>query len=187
MAATAAVPSNISSIDDLAIKSENITYRVYVTLDDKGKIADTEFGTAGKDNAFWNKMDKLVEAGTHQLALEQTVKAYKVGTIEGLISLIEDNEEVIAIINRGLTAKYNQKIGAALKELTDDGANLKFEPIDGAYDSLSLLQEPTVRKNLSPTDKALKLMRQSFKVLFPDLTEEQLEVRLSEMLAASQK
>jgi hypothetical protein len=184
--ATAVATTAPSTIDDLAIKTENLTYRVYVKLDDQGKIVekDIEMGTSGKDEAFWKKMDAKVAAGEYQLAIEQTVKTYTAGTLEGARQLIEDEEEAVVIWNRGAKAKTGQKISALFKEVTDDGTNLKFEPVEGAYDSIDLLKEATTRRNLSPTDKAIKGMTAAFKLL--GIPDDQIAIKLQELLGAIQ-
>jgi hypothetical protein len=178
--------NNAATTDAMALKAENQTYRVYVKLGADGKIIDkeTKYGTAGKDNAYWNQLDKDAEA---KLALEQTLRIPKVGTLDGFAALLDnDTEEMVNIINRGLMAKINQKISQNLTDLTDDGTNLKFEPVDGAYDIIDWIREPTQRKNLSPLEKNMKQLKTSLKGLFPTLSDTELEAKIQTMFAGLQ-
>lgn len=180
--ATPQAPStDISS--DMAVKSENITYRVWVKLNDQGKIADVKYGTAGKDNAFWKEMESKTE---YTLAFEQTVKAYKGGTIDGARAIIDNDEEFLIVVNRGIAAKFNQKIAQAFRELTDDETNLKFEVTEGVFDSLDLLREDTKRLSLSPVEKAEKLMLSVLRGMNPNATDDQLRAQIQQMFAAAQ-
>lgn len=138
---------------DLAVKTENVEFAVYVEHDpikDKNTVKHTSFAS---------EIEKLQkdEDPNKKIAFIQSVRTYKVGTVAGLAELVPDVEEQVAIINRGLAAKFNQKIKTELTE-TDEAGGLAFTAVAGFYDSKDLLQEPTQRKNLSETDKALKVL-----------------------------
>ena len=169
--------ANETPANDLAIKTENETYRVYVKVDADGKILDkeTRVVTAGKDNATWNELDKP-ENGYHQ-AFEQTVRIYKIGSLEGLQQVITDPEEQVAIINRGLTQKFNQKLNAKFREVSDNGLELAFEPTAEATDTIEWLNEETQRRRLDPIGKAIKALQ----VAFPNMTADQLRAMISSM------
>lgn len=180
--ATPQAPSSDLS-SDMAVKTENITYRVWVKLADTGKIADVKYGTAGKDNAFWKEMEAKTE---YTLAFEQTVRSYKGGTIDGAKQIFDNDEEFLLVINRGIAAKFNQKVAQAFRELTDDETNLKFEPTEGVFDTLDLLREDTKRLSLSPVEKAEKLMLSVLKGMNPNATDDQLRAQIQQMFAAAQ-
>jgi hypothetical protein len=183
MATLATDPSASTATSGIDIKPYNETVRVYVQLLPTGKInPETIRGpvTSGKDNATWNKLDS---DASYQLALEQTVKEYEVGTIAGLTQLIEDPEEAVNIINSGLTQKSNAKLKAEFTALNAEGTNLAFEPVTGAYDTIDMLNEARKRRNLSPIDKAKNSMRTAFKALFPGLEGAELEAKVDAMLA----
>ena len=177
--------NNAVTSNDVDIKTSNETYRVYVKLDDKGKIIDkeTKMSSAGKDNSAWDKLSK--EPG-YTLALEQTLKSYRAGTWAGAALIITDEDERVNIFNRGLLQKFGQKATGLLTELNDDETNLKFDPIAGAYDMIDLLNEETKRRNLSPTDKAAAAVRVAVTALFPSLTGDALEERIMAMLSQMQ-
>jgi hypothetical protein len=153
-----------------SIKTSNETYRTYVQLDAEGKkIVKTSFGTAGKDNAFWNKLD-APDSG-FQIGLEQTVKRYKAGSVEGCSEIIPDPDEFVNIFNRGLDQKFNQKINGVLTETTDDATQLAFNPQADAFDTIDLLREPTQRRNLSDNEKAEINMKAGLRTLYPGKTD----------------
>lgn len=135
------------SNETVGIKTENVEYRVYATLKEDGTIAKREL-VSTSDFTKWEK-----EHPKAQLELTQSVRKYKAGSIEAFVQLIGDDEEALNIVNRGLSAKFSQKINTTLLE-TNEQNQLVFEPIDGVYDSLELLQQETVRKSLSPVEKA---------------------------------
>jgi len=167
--------SSASSSSSVDIKTFNETYRVYVKLGPDGKIVEKTMSSSGKDGSAWEKLSKEPD---NNLALEQTLKTYRAGTWAGAALLIEDEEERVNIFNRGIIQKFGQKALALLTELTEDGTNLKFDPISGAYDMLDLLNEETKRRNLSPDDKARKSLRDSVKILYPGLEGEELEAKV---------
>lgn len=139
--------TNGNSNETVGIKTENVEYRVYATLKEDGSIAKREL-VSNSDFPKWEK-----EHPQAQLELTQSVRKYKAGTIEAFVQLIGDDEEALNIANRGLSAKFSQKINTTLLE-TDEQNHLVFEPVEGVYDSLELLQQETVRKSLSPVEKA---------------------------------
>lgn len=183
--ATAVNSPTVDTTNTVDIKTFNETYRVYVKLDPDGKkIIETKMGTAGKDNAFWDKMDKDTE---YKLAVEQTAKLYKAGSMAGAKLIVEDDTECVNIWNRGATQKTGQKLTALFTELNDDETNLKFDPIAGSFDTIDLLNAETQRRNLSPVDKAIKNLRDVFRGLNPGITEDDLESKVNAFFATLQQ
>ena len=143
---------------NLDIKPELITVAVY---------SDTVTGKDEKGNPTTEPIlrhttsDKVIEkmeaANPEAFLFKQTIKAYKVGTISGFQELIPDADEQLNIINRGLAQKFNQKL-TAVDELDKDG-NPVFQPVEGTFDSIEWLQEPTQRRNLSDTEKAMRALK----------------------------
>lgn len=178
--ATEAVTSNT-----MAITTNNETYRVYVKPDKEGKIdpKETKFVTAGKDGKTWKELD---EDSSYTLMLEQTVREYKANSIDGIKSLIPDEEEIVAIFNAGLNAKSDRKIKAELTAITEDGKSLEFDPVE-LFDSLDLIQEPTQRKNLTPVEKATRQIRAAVKQMFPTLDEAGVENQVRALLHGMQQ
>lgn len=174
--ATATQPV-IDASNSVDIKTYNDTYRVYVKLGTDGKIdpQSIKMTTSGKDNSAWTKLDQDPE---YKLALEQTAKEYAAGTVAGAALLIEDQEELVNVINRGIAQKLGQKLKATFTEISEDGLSLVFDPVAGAFDTLELLNEATKRRNLSPEDKALRSVRDAVKNMFPGLEGDALEQRV---------
>jgi hypothetical protein len=145
-------PSNTSAT--LPVKTELVTFAIVVTLDAEGAIAKVRHTSSEKDIAA---LEAEGYAGGEVIAVKQDVQAYKIGTLEGFEQLIPDAEERLNIINKGLGSKFNQKIKTVLTEI-DETKNLVFQPVTPFYDSLALLQEAALRTNMSPTDKAIKML-----------------------------
>ena len=186
--ATATVTNDVTNTNgSLPITPSNETYRAYVRLDEKGKVDDVRVVTAGKDGATWKELDTPTkpENQNYVLAIEQTFRTYKVGSIDAVRQLIDSDEELVNIINAALAAKNNRKINAYLKELNDDETNLKVDPVE-IVDTIDFLQEETRRKNLSPVEKASKMVRQSLKLMFPSLSEDELSAKVAAMVSAMQ-
>jgi hypothetical protein len=152
MSTAAIISPNTSAA--LPVKNELINFAVVVELDAESKISKVRHTSSEKDITAL-KADGY--AGSEVIAFEQAVQAYKVGTLEGFEQLIPDAEERLNIINKGLGSKFNQKIKTVLTEL-DESKNLVFQPVEPSYDALAILQEAALRTNLSPTDKAIKML-----------------------------
>jgi hypothetical protein len=155
MSTVAVTPST-----DIAIKPENIEYKVYVKLDGEGKVIEKETVYSSSAKQI-EKLDAEVAKpdASIVLAKAQTVKTYKVGSIEGLRELIGDEEEAVNIINRGLAQKFNQKISEYLTDFDSTKQAFVNDQTDEVFDSKELLQEPTQRRNLSPTEKLAKAVK----------------------------
>lgn len=154
MSTSAVLNSPASTSAVLPTKSELVNFAVVVVLDTEGKIASARHTSSEKEI---NKLKDPEYKGNEVIAFEQPVTAYKIGTLEGFEQLIPDAEERLNIINKGIGSKFNQKIKTVLTEV-DEAKNLVFQPVEPSYDSLSLLQEAALRTNLSPTDKAIKML-----------------------------
>jgi hypothetical protein len=151
---TSAVITSPNTSAALPIKNELVNFAVVVTLDDESKIKSVRHTSSEKDIAV---LKSATYAGVEVIAFEQAVNSPKVGTLEGFELLVPDAEERLNIINKGLGSKFNQKIKTTLTEL-DEAKNLVFQPVEPSYDATSLIQEAALRTNLSPTDKAIKML-----------------------------
>jgi hypothetical protein len=182
--ATAVTSPTVDTTNTVDIKTSNETYRVYVKLDaDSKKITEVKMGSAGKDNAFWAKMDADPE--WHK-GFEQTAKIYKAGSLAGISLLVPDATEAVNVFNRGASQKSSQKLTAEFTKLTDDETGLAFDPIEGAFDTIELLNEPTSRRNLTPQDKALNALRLAVQAMNPGLEGEELEDKVNQFFASLQ-
>lgn len=165
---------------DSQIQSENITYQVWVKLTDEGNVIEKETtyrATVADPNKEQEANEKLSKAG-YQLARVQTVKGYTVKSTGALEELIGDPDEAGNIGNRGLQAKFNQKIKEWLTAMQDG----KFVNADvDVLDSRELLQEPTQRRNLSIQDKLARDFKKS------GLSEEVIAAMMATLQAAMTK
>lgn len=161
MSTSAVIPA-LGTSAALPIKNENVTFAVVVKLGEDNKIKAVRHTSSEKDI---NKLEGIGEDGkTHvpyvgdeTIAFKQTVLKPSVGTLDGFAELITDADERLNIVNKGIASKFNQKIRTALIE-QDEAGNLVFQPTDGVFDATSLVQEAALRTNMSPADKAMKLL-----------------------------
>jgi hypothetical protein len=151
---TSAVINPSTTSATLPVKNEIVNFAVVYTLDAEGKIKKVRHTSSEKDITA---LQAEGYTGDESIAFLQAVTSYKVGTLEGFEQLIPDAEERLNIINKGIGSKFNQKIKTVLTE-QDEAGNLAFQPVEPSYDALALLQEAALRTNLSPTDKAIKML-----------------------------
>jgi hypothetical protein len=168
MATLATTPASAPSVEE--VKQSNETYRVYAKLLPDGVRIDPnsiKVGTAGKDNAFWTKMDADTE---YKCFIEQTVTFFKAGTDEGIKQLVASEEERVNIWNRGAAQKQNQKLNARLTEINEDG-QLAFEPTLEAFSLLDELNAESQRRNRTPGEKAMDAVKEGLRLYFPGRSE----------------
>src|ERR1700692_3506138 len=153
MATTATIPAP-GSLAAMPIKNETVNFAVIVKMDENGKIIKARHSSNEKAIA-------KVETGANKegeiIAFKQAVLSPSVGTFEGFEQLVPDADERLNIINRGIGTKFNQKIRTTLLE-QDEAGNLAFQPVEPIYDATSLVAAAAERTNLSPTDKAMKVL-----------------------------
>jgi len=160
MSTTAVIPSP-NSVAALPVKNENVNFAVVVKLDEAQKITSVRHTSSEKDITNLESPEYPItpkeKAEPETIAFKQTVIKPSAGTLEGFEQLIPDAEERLSIINKGLSAKFNQKIRTVLVE-QDEAGNLAFQPVEPTYDGTSLVQEASQRVSASPTDKAIKML-----------------------------
>lgn len=186
MASTTLTPNSSATSTNSAvpIKPYNETYRAYAKLTADGKIDEKEVKvtSSGQENKIWAKL----EADGYQLGLEQTLKLYEVGTLEGAKQLITDEEELVNLINRGIAQKLGQKLKGLLSEVNSEGTAFVFNPQPEPYDMVDLLNAETKRRNLSPLDKATKGLKEIVKMMNPSFNDEQVTDAVLKLLAQAQ-
>jgi hypothetical protein len=153
MATIANIPAQ-GSLAAMPIKYETINFAVIVETDENGRITKAKHSSSEKEIAALQAADY---SGKEVLAFQQAVRKPTVGTLAGFEELVPDADERLAIINKGIGAKFNQKIRTTLIELDSEG-NLAFQPTDAVYDATQLVQEETQRKVMSQEDKAMKVL-----------------------------
>src|ERR1700743_1514626 len=125
--------STTATTVDVAVKPELITFGLIGIKTVKGKdndgndIAETELKAASREKEIASAKEK----GT--LLFEQTFSYDKAGTVEGILQIIKDPEEAVAIFNAGLKTRLNTKVVALLTEL-DEQQEPAFQPTENSYD-----------------------------------------------------
>lgn len=133
---------------------ENITYRGYVKLNDKGEI-DTLVAKAEVANQTnWRKL----EAAGYQLWNENEFKKYIVQSDDGFKLLVPDEAQRLYIIQAGLNYIQNSKANAYMverKEGDDNSPKYNSEPID----LKEAINDPPSKRALSDSQKMERLMK----------------------------
>jgi hypothetical protein len=173
--------SPITTDTKMALRPETLTYGVI------GERVITGKDNAGNDlfktdlNATINEkaIAKAKENGT--LLFEQTVSFDLAGTIEGFTQVIKDTDECVDVFNAGVkSARITPRVRTLLTAVDEQG-NPSFQPVEGSYDIRELINEEATKKNLTPTEKALRALRP----LFPHKSDAEL-MGLIGMFAASE-
>jgi hypothetical protein len=138
----------------VGIKKEIVTFAVIVKLGADGKIKEVRHTSSEKNISVLEAPDYK---GEETIAFKQPVVSSKLGSLDAFEELIPDADVRLDIINKGISAKFNQKIRTVLIEQADNG-DLVFQPVEPSYDATPLLQEEAKRTTLSDTDKALKVL-----------------------------
>lgn len=150
--------STIATVTDMAVKPETITFaligsRVKTGTDAEGNdVFKTEYKAASAEKTIAEAKEKGA------VAFEQTFSFDKAGTVAGILSVIKDEEEAVAIFNAGLKVKLNNKVKQLLEGVDEATGDPTFEPQEGSYDLRDALNEAAQRRNLSPVDKAIKTL-----------------------------
>jgi hypothetical protein len=153
MSTHAVIPAQ-GSLAAMPVKYETINFAVVVKTDEQGKI------TAVRHTSSEKEITELTSSeykGAEVVAFQQPVRKPSLGSIAGFAELVPDEDERLSIVNKGIGAKFNQKIRTTLIELDNEG-NLAFQPTDAVYDATQLIQEETQRKVMSQEDKAMKVL-----------------------------
>lgn len=146
-----------STLDVMAVKTENIEYTVMVKLNDKQEVDTSDIIYRSNPE----QVKKLTEEKGYTVAKIQTVTNYKVGSVQGLLDLIGDPDEVVNIINRGLQQKYAQKVAEYLTEFDSTQQKFVNEASEEVFDSKELLQEATQRRSLTQGEKIVRDLKKA--------------------------
>lgn len=142
---------------DMEIKPETITYALTAEQVNDGVDAQGQPKFKTELKAISREKDIAAAKEKGIVIVEQTFSYDRAGSVSGISKVIKDDEEAVNIFNSGLKIKLNSRIKAMLEEQDDEG-NPAFQPVEGTYDMRADLNEPAQRRNLSPTDKALKVL-----------------------------
>lgn len=148
---------NSATTVDMAVKPEIITFGLQATQVSDGVDANNQpkHKTVLKAISREKDLEEAKKDGT--LLFEQSMSFDRAGALSGISSIIKDEEEAVNIFNSGLKVKLNSKVKALLEDVDEEG-NPTFQPVEGNYDLRDLLNEPAQRRNLSPTDKAIRVL-----------------------------
>lgn len=170
--------ATVATEQELPIKSDNVVYRRYVKGTQNAKDANKTDWEVKIISAPTQANDEQMTKDGYSVQGEQSVIVQRAGTVDGFAQIIPDEEERVNIFNRGLSQKLSQKLTAELTATKDDGTP-EFQFTEEAFNPAQLLNALTTRRNLSPTERAMKMLRAS------GLSEAQITAMLAAMESAS--
>jgi hypothetical protein len=154
------ITSPVSSTPEQSIKSDNVVYRRFIKGTPNAKDSNKTDWEVKIVSAPTEKTNEEMAASGFTPQGEQTVVVQRAGTVDGFAQIIPDEDERVNIFNRGLSQKLSQKLTAKLTETNDDGS-AGFPFAEEAYNPSELLNEETKRRNLTPSERAIKMLRMS--------------------------
>lgn len=157
--ATATV-TPVSTTPDQSIKSDNVVYRRYIKGTPNAKDANKTDWEVKIVSAPTAANDEAMSKDGFTVQGEQTVIVMRAGTVDGFAQIIADEDERVNIFNRGLSQKLSQKLTAELTATKDDGSP-EFPFTEEAFNPTELLNAATTRRNLTPSERAIKMLRMS--------------------------
>lgn len=150
--------STNATVTDMAVKPETITFalignQIKTGVDTEGNpVYKTEYKAASAEKTIAEAKEKGL------VSFEQTFSFDKAGSVAGILSIIKDEEEAVAIFNAGLKVKLNNKVKQLMEATDETTGDPTFEPVEGTFDLRDTLNEAAQRRNLSPVDKAIKTL-----------------------------
>lgn len=156
--------STQATTTDLAVKPEMLTYGLIVRTIPDGTNADgspkhkVTLRAVSRESEITEAEKEAADPNSGVQFQKQSFSYDKAGTIEGILQIIKDPEEAIAIFNAGLKVRFNSKVVASLTA-TDDNGEPDFQFQEGSIDMRTALNEPSQKRNLSPLDKSIKTLQ----------------------------
>jgi hypothetical protein len=150
---TDAIPVESTTESSLHISKENIIYRTYGSLDEKGLPVGTAVRRQSADGKVWEEMEK---AGKTRL-VENTFIWYTLLDEAGFGELVPDAEQRLAIINKGINAL--QTAAANQTQVDFDKEAGQYTTNDELIDLRDAINEPISKRGQSPLQKASNVIK----------------------------
>ena len=138
-----------TSDSSVNVTKENIIYRTYGLLDEKGLPTDTAVRRQSADGKVWEELEK---AGKTRL-VENTYIWYTLTNEEGFADLVPEADQRLAIINKGINAL--QTAAANQTQVEFDKEAGQYVTNDQIVDLIEAINAPISKRGQSPLQKAL--------------------------------
>ena len=145
-----ATPESTSSAN---VTKENIIYRTYGSLDDKGQPVGTAVRRQSQDGSVWEQMEK---DGKTRL-VENTFIWYTLTNEEGFSDLVPDADQRLAIINKGINALQTARANQTQVDFDKEAG--QYVTNDQIVDLIDAINEPISKRGQSPLQKALGTLK----------------------------
>src|SRR5271169_5642348 len=126
--------STTATTTDMSVKPETITFALIGTQIKTG--VDTEGNPTYKTEYKAASAEKTIAEAKEKnlVSFEQTFSYDKAGTVAGILAVIKDEEEALAIFNAGLKVKLNNKVKQLMEATDETTGDPTFEPVEGTFD-----------------------------------------------------
>ena len=135
------------------VTKENIVYRTYGSLDDKGQPIGTAVRRQSQDGSVWEQMEK---DGKTRL-VENTFIWYTLTNEEGFADLVPDADQRLAIINKGINALQTARANQTQADFDKEAG--QYVTSDQIVDLIDVINEPISKRGQSPLQKALGTLK----------------------------
>lgn len=135
------------------VTKENIIYRTYGSLDDKGQPVGTAVRRQSQDGSVWEQMEK---DGKTRL-VENTFIWYTLTNEEGFADLVPDADQRLAIINKGINALQTARANQTQVDFDKEAG--QYVTNDQVVDLIDAINEPISKRGQSPLQKALGTLK----------------------------
>ncbi len=142
-------PAPATTDSSVNISKENIIYRTYGLLDEKGLPTQTAVRRQSADGSVWEELEK---AGKTRL-VENTYIWYTLLNEEGFADLVPDADQRLAIINKGINAL--QTAAANQTQVDFDKEAGQYTTNDQTVDLIDAINTAISKRGQNPLQKAL--------------------------------
>jgi hypothetical protein len=144
---------NVENTSSANVTKENIIYRTYGTLDEKGQPVGAAVRRQSQDGAVWEQMEK---DGKTRLC-ENTYIWYTLTNEEGFADLVPDMDQRLAIINKGINALQTARANQTQADFDKEAG--QYVTNDQIVDLIDAINEPISKRGQSPLQKALGTLK----------------------------
>ena len=147
------ISASTESTSSANVTKENIIYRTYGLLDEKGQPVGAAVRRQSQDGAVWEQMEK---DGKTRLC-ENTYIWYTLTNEEGFTDLVPDADQRLAIINKGINALQTARANQTQADFDKEAG--QYVTNDQIVDLIDAINEPISKRGQSPLQKALGTLK----------------------------
>lgn len=139
--------------NSLHVTTENIDYRTYGSLNEKGEPDKEVVRRQSADGETWKELESK---GLVKL-VENTFTWYTLQSEDGFAELVPDAEQRVAIINKGLNAIQTATANQTMVKWDKESAS--YVTNGETIDLREAINEPINRRNMTPVQKVASQLK----------------------------